>query len=140
MLSQNNSKDVFTTFMAHSVGPVWRGASGTIDPWTKALIVNCAANQRITAAKLSGNICCSCYHKVHCEVCGIATSSLQKNSKSSMEPSDFFCGVKTSLSKFETSVKSAFGSGSTASTTKNGIVYLAIAVVILFFVFRYIDR
>lgn len=86
---QKASAPLWCTVMSDTVGVLWRGASGTVDPWTKNIIVNCSKESLV---KASGATMCA--NAAQACACKTATCVLRKNGA---DPSQFGCGVKKSV-------------------------------------------
>lgn len=110
---------LFCTFMADTVGVVYRAASGTVDPWTKNQIV-CCETQSLIRAGMSPNDAAS-------QAQSDATVTLTSTKS---DPSQFFCGLKNSVS-------SAF---CLTNNLGKSILFIGIGALLLLLAFNYFTR
>lgn len=81
--------------LANSVGVLWRAASGTVDPWTKANIVDENASGLVQAS--GGTISAS---QARTQAASDATATLSTFPGGGADPSQFWAGVKNSVAQF----------------------------------------
>ena len=86
---QKTSAPIFCTAMSDTIGVLWRAASGTVDPWTKNIIVCCSKQSLV---KASGGMMTA----AQAQNCAYNTAT-NVLTKGGADPSQFGCGVKKSL-------------------------------------------
>lgn len=93
-----HATNIYCSVMSDTVGLVWRGFTGTVDPWTKNNIVTCNAAQlqKASAGSLS-----------KCQATAAAQTSATNYLVSvGGDPSQASCGLKSSLDKFLSDIES----------------------------------
>lgn len=76
--------------MSDTVGVLWRAGSGTVDPWTKNIIVTCEQQSLVKA----GSNACGAATQAQEDAC----ATLKTTPGGSSDPSAFWCGLKKSIS------------------------------------------
>jgi hypothetical protein len=85
------------TLGSDTIGVLWRAASGTVDPWTKAEIVQQNATDRVKAS--AGTIC------INSAISTAQSDTCNQLGNNNANPSQFFCGVKNSFANIPQKVK-----------------------------------
>lgn len=82
----------FDDVLSNTIGPVWRGATGTVDPWTKAAIIDDASDDLVKASR--GTIT---KQDAVQQQAAIVQSVLDDQPGGSADPSAALQGLKNSL-------------------------------------------
>jgi hypothetical protein len=85
---------LYDEFMSDTVGVLWRAASGTVDPWTKQMLI-CQQVAGVTAAGGSSSTATT---QANGDVTTTLTTFSTPGNSTGADPSQFLDGLKNSIS------------------------------------------